>query len=60
MLSCQIGGPMCDKCKELDEKIARYSRLSASVTDEPTIDRFTALIEELETQKIGLHAEQEK
>lgn len=51
---------MCEKCKELDNQIARYSRLSASIGDVATIERFRELIAELETQKTALHPEQQK
>ena len=46
---------MCDKCQEIDEKIEEYRRLSQSVTDQPTIDRFKELIAELCDQKIAFH-----
>jgi hypothetical protein len=46
---------MCDKCKELDEGIEQYRRLSQLVTDQPTIDRFQEVIRDLHDQKIGLH-----
>ena len=39
------GGPMCDKCVELDKKIERYRRLSSSLADQMTIDRIYALID---------------
>jgi hypothetical protein len=46
---------MCEKCKELDQKIERYRVLSQSATDQPTIDRFKELIRDLYEQKIALH-----
>jgi hypothetical protein len=49
------GGPMCDKCVELDKKIERYRRVSSSLA--VTIDRLKALTEELQTQKVELHPE---
>jgi hypothetical protein len=51
---------MCDKCVELDKKIERCRRLSSSLADQVTIDRIKALIEDLQTQKVELHPEQEK
>jgi hypothetical protein len=45
---------MCKKCKELDEKIEQYRRLSKSITDQPTIDRFEEMIMDLYEQKIAL------
>ena len=47
---------MCQKCKELDQKIEHYRELSQSATDQPTINRFKELIRELYEQKIALHA----
>jgi hypothetical protein len=49
---------MCDKCAELDEKIARYRRISSSISDQLTIDRISVLIAELEAQQAALHREQ--
>jgi hypothetical protein len=46
---------MCDKCKELDQRIEQYGRLSQSVTDQPTIDRFQEVIRDLHDQKLSLH-----
>lgn len=51
---------MCDKCNELDKKIAHYSKLSASITDQLTVERLLALIAEMEAQKIVFHPEQKK
>jgi hypothetical protein len=42
---------MCDKFIELDEKIARYRRISSTINDQLTIDRIKSLIVELEAQK---------
>ena len=36
---------MCDKCAELDEKIARYKVLAERVTDQLTLSGITLLIE---------------
>jgi hypothetical protein len=52
------GGPMCDKCVELDKKMERYRRVSSSLADQITIDRIKTLIDELQTQKVELHPEQ--
>jgi hypothetical protein len=49
---------MCDTCVELDKKIERYRRLSSQISDQITIDRIKALIQELQTQKVELHPEQ--
>jgi hypothetical protein len=46
---------MCEKCKELDGRIDHYRRLSQSITNQPTIDRFQEAIRELFDQKLDLH-----
>jgi hypothetical protein len=46
---------MCEKCKELDQRIEHYQRLCQSITDEPTIDRFKEAIGNLVVQKLALH-----
>jgi hypothetical protein len=46
---------MCEKCKELDQRIEHYRWLCRSVTDQPTIDRFKEAIQDLVAQKIDLH-----
>jgi hypothetical protein len=50
---------MCDKCVELGGKIARYERLSKSISDQLTIDRINELVRQIKAQKTALHAEQE-
>jgi hypothetical protein len=47
---------MCEKCKELDQRIEHYRRLSQSITDLTTIVRFKEAIRDLYEQKIALHA----
>jgi hypothetical protein len=49
------GMPMCDNCVELDEKIEHYERIAASISDQLTIDRIKALVEELRAKKAALH-----
>jgi hypothetical protein len=46
---------MCEKCVEIDEKIAHYRRLAASITDQLTIDGIGQLIRDLEAAKARLH-----
>jgi hypothetical protein len=48
---------MCEKCVEIDGKIAQYRRLVASITDQLTIDRIGQLIRDLEAAKAQLHPE---
>jgi hypothetical protein len=49
---------MCDKCKELDEKIERCRRLSTLVIDKITLEGIDALIWRYEGEKRALHSEQ--
>ena len=48
---------MWEKCVEIDEKIARYRRLAASIPDQQTIDGLGQLISDLEVAKGQLHPE---
>ena len=51
---------MCDKCKELEKKIERYRRLTFSINDQLTIDRFNQLIKETEAEKAKLQPDQQR
>ena len=55
----KAGKPMCDKCVELDGKIEHYQRISASISDQLTVDRIKELVEKMKAQKAALHPEQE-
>jgi len=48
---------MCEKCEELDEKIAHTRKLAKAGPDDLTLSRFVSLIEEYERQKKALHLE---
>ena len=48
---------MCEKCTELDDKIAHYKRISSHVTDQLTSDGIADLIKKLEAEKAALHPE---
>jgi hypothetical protein len=48
---------MFDKCVEIDEKIAQYRRLAASISDQLTIDRNDQLIRSMEAAKAHLRPE---
>jgi hypothetical protein len=50
---------MCDKCQELEKKIARYRKLVYSINDQLTIERFNQLIIDTEAEKAKLHPDQE-
>ena len=49
---------MCDKCKELNDKIEQYRRIAGSINDQLTIERINELIASMEAQKAALHSEQ--
>ena len=51
---------MCEKCVEIDKRIARYRRLLSGVSDQIAIDGAKRLIADLEAQKIALHPEQKQ
>jgi hypothetical protein len=50
---------MCEKCIDIDDKTARYRRLTWSLTDQRTIDAINELIEKLTAEKAALHPDQE-
>lgn len=51
---------MCDRCRELDERIERYRHLTTRINDQLAHDGIEKLIEEMQAQKAALHPEQEK
>jgi hypothetical protein len=51
---------MCDKCVELDGKIAHYLGIASRSTDEATIRGINVLIARAKVQKAVLHPEQTK
>jgi hypothetical protein len=51
---------MCDKCKELDEKIEHYRQLAARVRDPLLTEGVGKMIEEMEAKKAAFHPEQQK
>jgi hypothetical protein len=55
-----MGHGMCDKCRELEEKIERYRRLALVINDRLAIDRFNEGIKETEAEKAKLHPDQER
>jgi hypothetical protein len=48
---------MCEKCIEIDRKIARLKDLALLILDQRTIDGIDKLIAEQKAQKIELHPE---
>jgi hypothetical protein len=59
MITANAEPEMCDKCVELDGKLAHYERLSKSISDQLTIDRINELVKQIEVQKDALHPAQE-
>jgi hypothetical protein len=51
---------MCDKCQELDRKIAHYRWLIDRVPDQLLTERVGKLIDGMEAQKVAFHPEQER
>jgi len=47
---------MCDRCVELDRKIAHYQRLASRFTDQSLLDGIKELIERAEDQKADLNS----
>jgi hypothetical protein len=46
---------LCEKCKDIDDKMARYRRLSRAVNDKPVMESLDRLIADLELEKAALH-----
>jgi hypothetical protein len=46
---------MCDKCAELDDKIAHYTRMSTYITDQLTLDGIKKLIVHANAERTALH-----
>ena len=59
MITANAEPKMCDKCVELDGKIAHYERLSKSISDQLTIDGINELVKQIKAQKAAFHPEQE-
>jgi hypothetical protein len=51
---------MCSKCKELDDRIARYQRLRTSILDDLTSNGVAELIEQAMAQKLALQPEEKE
>jgi hypothetical protein len=46
---------MCDKCTDIDGKIAHYQKIIAGIYHRHTEQRLRALIEEMRAEKAKLH-----
>jgi len=49
---------MCEKCQELDDKIARYWNIRDKVPDTQLAEGINKLIGEAEAEKAALHREE--
>ncbi len=49
---------MCEKCVELDTRIARYKRLSNGFSDRQVLDAIRTLVENLKAEKAALHPDE--
>lgn len=56
-ISNRNGAAMCDKCENIDEKIAHYRGLASRVTDRIANEGIKGLIDELLAEKNGIHPE---
>jgi hypothetical protein len=50
---------MCDKCSEIDRKIAHYKDIAASIMDDFLTERIETMIAELLAAKERLHPPQQ-
>jgi hypothetical protein len=51
---------MCNRCDEIDAKIARYRNIVNGINDRPMIQRLVAFIADMHCEKIALHPEPPK
>jgi hypothetical protein len=51
---------MCDKCTDIDEKVAHYSDLASRLLDQLVLERLEALIADLLRAKETLHPKAEE
>lgn len=55
VLPLTAGSAMCEKCKEIDAKIARYRQMAADVNDRAVLTLLGAFVADLEAEKSALH-----
>jgi hypothetical protein len=48
---------MCNKCAELDRKIAHYKQMAFRITDEQTLDGIAGLIKQMTADKAPIRCE---
>jgi hypothetical protein len=49
---------MCEKCRELDDRIEHYQQIAKNVLDERTADGIKSLVGELKAQRAALQLEE--
>jgi hypothetical protein len=48
---------MCEKCDEIDQRIARYKSMASRINDRITLDGIAELIEAALAKKTAIHCE---
>jgi hypothetical protein len=48
---------VCEKCDELDSKIAHYRQMAVNITDQQTLDGIASLIKEFTADKAAIRCE---
>jgi hypothetical protein len=46
---------MCEKCKQIDDRITHFRKMATYVVDRPVLDSFAIAIANLEADKAALH-----
>jgi hypothetical protein len=49
---------MCEKCDEIDGKIAHYKGMTRLITDKQTLDGIVQLIEKMKAEKAAFGCDQ--
>ena len=57
LAACNEAGTMCDKCSELDRKIAHYKYLALQIGDLQTRDGIEKLIEQMAADKAAFRCD---
>jgi len=48
---------MCEKCQQIDSKIAHYRQIAVYITDQQTLDGIAALIKQMTVKKAAMRCE---
>jgi len=54
------GEPMCEKCTQLDEKIAQYRRFTTYAFDPLTTERIRTCLDDLQQKRDSMHPADEE